>query len=657
MGLAASAAQHHAEKKIARPSPTVLIKTLERAGFQFVKSENDQIGVVAHAYAHPDGRAAIYIPAQEELNEPESCIVKLLNNQTLKVGPVDTKDHPNNLLLWDAIRRISKKEARIRAAREEGKRVAEELKAKPPAERTETLEQALSVVKLVTERAKKGAVILTQEVNGVPSHVVRAVEMLGEITGKRYDPTVLTGDRNYGYRLALLKKLFNRDRVLVAETGVASLTGAFYTAMGAHGKTVTQRAMDFTRRCEDLCQAAREAKRAAAKIERKALKTARRAKATTLTVPGRVLTISKPLSRKARAEADAVARQEIQAETAQSGPTAQPHPGVKGLVVTDIHGFRLLDNKNGFVSLKLERCNSQGALQVYDTGKKLVTGVLTPELTKMVRPRKQDFAEIEMFIDSLLTSKSECSSELATNLEVAKAMLQRKDALTMLQPLAASLPSPRITANRPRITPASVQLLEDPAAGLVMIQLERSNSQGAMVVYNDGARITVGVCPPEQLIKFHSVNVNGHAPTTEDIARAINQLLNPEIPGVAVTSVAARHLTAVLDGIKEKNEMATASVAVSRKFAATKSTKPAAAKTAAKKSTTERAPRTSSLAGKTIKVLNAKHEARKGTKRQIGMDIILKSKTTDAALPLLKKAGCNASFIAFAVKTKLIKLV
>ena len=69
--------------------------------------------------------------------------------------------------------------------------------------------------------------------------------------------------------------------------------------------------------------------------------------------------------------------------------------------------------------------------------------------------------------------------------------------------------------------------------------------------------------------------------------------------------------------------------------------------------TVKAAPRTS---GKSV-VLNQKHGARPGSKRQVGMDIILKSKTTDAALPLLIKAGCNGSFIRFAVDSGFVKLV
>jgi hypothetical protein len=86
---------------------------------------------------------------------------------------------------------------------------------------------------------------------------------------------------------------------------------------------------------------------------------------------------------------------------------------------------------------------------------------------------------------------------------------------------------------------------------------------------------------------------------------------------------------------------------------AAKAEKPVAKKTA----TTTAAPRSNGYAGKKIKVLNKEHGARQGTKRQIVMDIILKSKTTDEAIPLIVKAGANNSFIAFAVAQGFVELV
>ena len=73
---------------------------------------------------------------------------------------------------------------------------------------------------------------------------------------------------------------------------------------------------------------------------------------------------------------------------------------------------------------------------------------------------------------------------------------------------------------------------------------------------------------------------------------------------------------------------------------------------------TERAPRAGSLAGKKIKVISKDMSAlREGTKRYIGLDIILKSKTTDEAIPKLVEAGCNNTWFAFATASGYIELV
>ena len=79
-------------------------------------------------------------------------------------------------------------------------------------------------------------------------------------------------------------------------------------------------------------------------------------------------------------------------------------------------------------------------------------------------------------------------------------------------------------------------------------------------------------------------------------------------------------------------------------------------KVKAAKTTTDTTSERTKFAGKKIVVLNAKHEAAKGTKRARGLDIILASKTTDEALPRLRKIGADPSFIGFAVRSKLVQL-
>lgn len=226
-----------------------------------------------------------------------------------------------------------------------------------------------------------------------------------------------------------------------------------------------------------------------------------------------------------------------------------------------------------------------------------------------------------------------------------------------LPPLA----TPRADAVVDTVRAEDVRLLEDPSNGIVLLQVEKSNSQGAICVYNNGVRVAAGVVSPETLRILRPV-------AGADLLQAARELLTPIVESVVVTPVAQRHLTAVLN-CKEIKPMATATVTPNKKFAPPREVKPAKtakavaekpAKKASATKATHAAPASDGrarYAGKKIKVLNKEHGARPGTKRQIGMDIILKSKTTNDAIPALEKAGCDNSFIAFAVKSGLVELV
>jgi hypothetical protein len=141
-----------------------------------------------------------------------------------------------------------------------------------------------------------------------------------------------------------------------------------------------------------------------------------------------------------------------------------------------------------------------------------------------------------------------------------------------------------------------------------------------------------------------------------DVVKAASQLLTPSNPGVPVSPVAQRYLTAVID-CKEMIHMATASVAIAKKFEAPKGVAKKAAKVTkaapAKKSTE---PRTGGYAGKKIVVLKKTHEAREGTIRAKALNLMLSIKTTDELIPKLVKIGANNSFIAFGVREGFIKL-
>jgi hypothetical protein len=159
-------------------------------------------------------------------------------------------------------------------------------------------------------------------------------------------------------------------------------------------------------------------------------------------------------------------------------------------------------------------------------------------------------------------------------------------------------------------------------------------------------------------------------PVEVNLVTAVKQLLNPAVPSVPVTPTAAEHLTAVMHC--KENIMKNTAEAPSKKFAAKTApvsaalpkpakatTKPAnGAKKTTKAEKTERAPRAGSLAGKKIKVISKDMSAlREGTKRYIGLGIILKSKTTDEAIPKLVEAGCNSTWFAFATAGGYIELV
>lgn len=106
------------------------------------------------------------------------------------------------------------------------------------------------------------------------------------------------------------------------------------------------------------------------------------------------------------------------------------------------------------------------------------------------------------------------------------------------------------------LVPGDVRLLEDIDNGLVLLRLEKPNSQGAICVYNNGVRVAAGVVSPHSLSMMRPVDA--------DIMQAARQFLNPVVKTVQVTSTAERHLTAVLN-CKELIAMSESKV---KKFAA-----------------------------------------------------------------------------------------
>lgn len=239
--------------------------------------------------------------------------------------------------------------------------------------------------------------------------------------------------------------------------------------------------------------------------------------------------------------------------------------------------------------------------------------------------------------------KEELKKELAI-----KARLERE----ALANLAAPKPEAEVAVNLDDVT-----LLEDPANGIVLLCLEKANSQGAICVYNNGSRVAAGVLPTELLVKMRPL-------VSTDLVRDVNQLLKPLTAGVVVTNVAERHLTAVLDACKELLPMKTATETVStKKFAAPAKaakksigTKKVAAEKSANKDKTS-TPRVKFADDLKIKVLatavnkddkSDKNPYREGTKARNSFDFILKSKTFGefaAAIAKSKKDVYEAAYI------------
>ncbi len=137
-------------------------------------------------------------------------------------------------------------------------------------------------------------------------------------------------------------------------------------------------------------------------------------------------------------------------------------------------------------------------------------------------------------------------------------------------PLATPKPDATVV-----VRAADVRLLEDPENGLVLLQVEKENSQGAICVYNNGVRVAAGVVSPETMKTLRPI-------PGADIIQAANQLLNPFVESVVVTPVAHRHLTAVLDCKEIKPMTATAVVTPSKSAKFAPPTKVAGKKPSAK---------------------------------------------------------------------------
>ena len=534
VALAAKAAK--AAPKV--PSGPLMDALLER-GFNFIRTERNGVAS-AHGYTHADGRAALITVG----DGVTSCVLRRADGTTWD-GQGDEVLLAAALADALKVKPLSKKAARVAAAAERGKAAAKKLATAPPTSKPAPVVQALDAIKAA--QAKAAAVRqakAAEAVPGVPAHVIRAIEMLGGVTRQRFTLQDLRGDANSSHRMAIMTVLLGYERgsgkVKAAETGITNLIKAFYSALGVPDGTIAARDEAFTARCKELIVKARVVKAAAAREEKRTIKNVKASSvAQALVVPGTILPGSKRISRKVRKAVEDADKRAIYVEAAFAEPEARPRPSVKGLVIANAKHLRILVQPNSVMSLKLERCNSQGALHLWDNGDRLVHYVLTPVLAKGVTAAPYDVEALDAFIDTLLESKSEKSADVEEVLKSAKRAVRRQIDPVKLAVTTLPITTPRESAAEPRITAANVKLLEDPTLGIVLLQLEKENSQGAICVYNNGSRVAVGLVPPEILKTLRTL-------TDVDVIKAANQLLNPVVPSVPVTPVAASHLTAVL---------------------------------------------------------------------------------------------------------------
>jgi len=432
-------------KKQPTPFDRPIHQALITAGFFHVKTQiiND---LVAHGYTHADGRAALFTHSKD--GSDEAWAVKTA------LGEFGGTDRPTEESL-KPVTAVQLKAAKVAA----NKKAA-------------SIERGKMLLETDRRRAEKHAEVLAAAkvvppaIAGVPANVVRAIEMLSGLTAKQFDLDMLRGDRHYGHRLALLKRLFDREKVLVAETGINNLIEAFFSAVGAGEGSKAAKAACFAARCSEIAAASRTVRLAAAKAEKLTIKQGLRRTYLDRVVPGTITPFVKPLSKVRQHEHD----------------------------------------KEELMQLRMEL-------------------TVSPEQPAVPRP-DADFD----------------------------------------------------------LVPSDVCLLRNPGNGIVMLQLEKANSQGAIVVYNNGVKVAAGVVAPETLKSLRPVA------SEISLVEVAKQLLNPIAPSVPVTPVAARHLTAVIEHCKETNMSATATVtpvASSKKFVAPKATKKAvvvkATKSVAKK--------------------------------------------------------------------------
>lgn len=240
--------------------------------------------------------------------------------------------------------------------------------------------------------------------------------------------------------------------------------------------------------------------------------------------------------------------------------------------------------------------------------------------------------------------QQEADDKAKTELAAQIAQKRRQEEYT---PIAVPRPESKVTVDLD-----SICLLEDPNNGIVLMCLEKPNSQGAICVYNNGSRVAAGVVPTEVLNSLRPL-------VSEDLIRDVNQLLHPITAGVIVTPQAEQQLTAVLNYCKENITMATENAVKTKKFAAPSKTaaKAVAAKAekpvkAAKVAKAEKPASTRAKFAEDTKIKllhKGENPYREGTKARESFELLAKAKTFGeyaAATAKSKKDVYEAGYFA-----------
>jgi hypothetical protein len=277
------------------------------------------------------------------------------------------------------------------------KQAAKALVADP----AQTVEFTVAPITVVPPPARKSAKdeFLRYDPLVSAANLLSTLSVLKRETAGEYDIAAIADEGpGYGARLRVLKALRGGPMVVVKEAEPARLKKELYELVGA--KT----AGAFALKCALLAaEAEKSAKRAAKDAAEKKKADLARAKADIRRTAWQrevhdgvpVLDAPVKMSKReaaadsARFKAALAARVRASEEELAEHPIATPRPGAP--VEVDLDAVRLLvDPSNGITLLQLEAENSQGAICVYNNGRRVAAGVVATETLKLLRPQASD---------------------------------------------------------------------------------------------------------------------------------------------------------------------------------------------------------------------------------------------------------------------------